>query len=238
MRKLRGEKVSPLRNYLYISDAKLDMFFEQIDKSILKRISVEVRVDLKLASVTLRKAEDPVPARIPKLRVVERFIDEHHHVGSIENPGREYFRGQMDMQWGWLAFGPGDRDRIPIVYFRGKEHSQLVMLAGSRRHVLGEHPAAEAVAMSALPAIIGAIDEHISEPHIVIPPWSNSPIPITRPESSWSAIYAASVAKLYPVNTPTQQMEFLAIPLAETQLDKDHAILGTPLYVALARETD
>src|SRR5580704_15863523 len=53
-----------------------------------------------------------------------------------------------------------------------------------------------------------------------------------------TAIYAASVAKLYPENTPTQQMEFLAIPLAETQLGEDHTILGTPLYVALARETD
>jgi hypothetical protein len=36
------------------------MLFEQIDQSLLKRISAEVKVDLKLASVTLRMSEDPV----------------------------------------------------------------------------------------------------------------------------------------------------------------------------------
>jgi hypothetical protein len=177
---------------LYVSDAKLDMLFEQIDRSILKHISAEVKVDLKLASVTLRKAEDPVPARMSKLRIVERFIDEHHNVGSIEEPGREYFRGQMDMQWGWLAYAPGDRYRIPIVFFRGQEHSQLVMLAGSRRHVIGEPPDAEAVTMSAMPGIISAIDEHISEDLVDVP----------RSESSEPTVYAAAIVKLYPENAP------------------------------------
>ena len=96
----RFRKAAPLRYYLYISDSKLDMLFEQIDPSVLKRISAEVKVDLKLASLTLRGAESSGPTRIVKLRIVERYIDAHHNVGTIQTPGCEYFRGQMDMIWG------------------------------------------------------------------------------------------------------------------------------------------
>lgn len=63
MRSWRQRADSRLRYYLYVSDAKLDMLFEQIDRSTLKRISAEVRVDLTLASVTLTRADDPDPAR-------------------------------------------------------------------------------------------------------------------------------------------------------------------------------
>jgi hypothetical protein len=131
MRKLRRRQVSSLRYYLYISDAKLDMLFEQIDRRLLKHISMELKVDLKLSSVTLHKAEDPAPARTAKLRVVERFIDDHQDVGTCESPGREYFRGQLNMQWGWLARPTSDASSI--VFFRGEEGPLLVMLAGSGR---------------------------------------------------------------------------------------------------------
>jgi hypothetical protein len=151
----RGQE-QPLRYYLYISDAKLDMLFEQIDESILKRISAEVKIDFKLASLTLRQTDQPAPVRTAKLRVVERFIAQHHHVGTIQEPGHEYFRGQMDMQWGWLA-GYAWNETPPIVIFRGRESSQFVALAGSRRHVLGERVAdssRNAEAWSALPNIL------------------------------------------------------------------------------------
>ena len=55
MSRFRASSVRPLRYYLYISDSKLDMLFEQMnDHGVLKRISAEVKVDLKLVSMTLR----------------------------------------------------------------------------------------------------------------------------------------------------------------------------------------
>jgi hypothetical protein len=72
----------PIRHYIYISDSKLDMYFEQIDRGVLKRISAEVKVDLKVASVTLRSADNPSSTRAAKLQIVERYIETHNHVGT------------------------------------------------------------------------------------------------------------------------------------------------------------
>jgi hypothetical protein len=226
LRGLHRRQVNLLRYYLYVSDAKLDMLFEQIDQRVLKHISTEVKVDLKLASITLRKAENPTPARMAKLQIVERFIDEHHDVGTYEDPGRGYFRGQMDMQWGWLT--SPRHDASTIVFFRGEGDSQIVMLAGSGRHVIGEPPNANAFAGSALPHIIAAVSEHISDKSAI------AGLPSESPE--WTRPLRASEARLYPKDTPTQRMEFLAIPLVEDRMADVHMILGTPLYVALASE--
>jgi hypothetical protein len=246
----RRDKEQPLRYYLYISDTKLDMLFEQIDESILKRISAEVKVDLKLASVTLRQTDQPAPARTAKLRVVERFITQHHHVGTIQEPGPEYFRGQMDMQWGWLAGYAADEPTRPIVVFRGRESSQFVALAGSRRHVLGERvpdTGQNAEAWSGLPNILAVVGEHISRsPEIAELQRAMRAGPVVSedsaalfdpPEAAWSAFAVTHL------NTPPQPLEFLAVPLLEGLMSEEgihgvegfagvHAVLGTPLYVA------
>jgi hypothetical protein len=194
-----------------------------------------VKVDLKIASITLRKSENPAPVRMAKLRIVERFIEKHQHVGSIRSPGREYFRGQMGMQWGWLT---GSRGPLPIVFFRSEERRQeviqVVMLAGSRRHVIGESPDAEAVAYSSLPHIIAAIGDYISDESVRDEQRSQSPELALR--------YMTRI-KIMPPNTPVQNVEFLAVPLAESTTSSLaegttswHVVLGTPLYVALAPE--
>jgi hypothetical protein len=126
----RERNRQPLRYLVYASDAKIEMLFEQIDLDTKKHISAEINVNLKIASLTLRQADDPAKTREYKLRIVEHYIDAHHQVGSIEEPGDEYFRGEMDMRWGYLADN--------TVYFRGSEGSYSVCLVGSRHHVIGE----------------------------------------------------------------------------------------------------
>jgi hypothetical protein len=110
------------------------MLFEQIDQPNRNRISAELKIDLKLASLTLHQADDPGPTRTAKLRIVERFIDLHHDIGTIHEPGQKYFRGQMDMVWSWLG---EDKEGV---WFEGKDFKQLqcIGLGGSRHHVLGE----------------------------------------------------------------------------------------------------
>jgi hypothetical protein len=233
-----------LRNYLYVSDTKLDMLFDQIPQSALKRISTEVKVDLKLTSVTLRQADNPDPTWAAKLKIVERFIDSHHQVGTIQEPGNEYFRGQMDMQWGWL------RDRA--VWFQGNDfgHAQCVALGGSRRHVLGEQPNRDLEypfeATSLLVGVIKVIYEAADgikhdDPDRELPDWAD-------------IIYQDGLLGFSGI--PKQRLDFLAIPLAEAQVQIPkqrlemmeispyearlqnpdvHVVLGTPLYVALAR---
>jgi hypothetical protein len=233
--KLQRRPAEPLRNYIYISDTKLDMLFEQIPRGVLKRFSAEVRVDLKLASVTLAKSENTGLARMAKLRIVERYIDRHNHVGSISMPGREYFRGTMSMRWGPLGWTPDDH-RDHMVFFKGEQGSITVMLAGSNYHLLGQPSGARAVAYSALPHIVRAVNYGLSEYE------SHEPIS----EDANNAVNDAAAVEIYPPEIPAQELEFLAIPLYEDEIDlldpakpsghiRSHGILGSPLYVAQAR---
>jgi hypothetical protein len=222
------------------------MLFDQIPQGVLKRISAEVKVDLKVASVTLRQADNPDPTRAAKLKIVERFIDSHHHVGTIQGPGNEYFRGQMDMQWGWL------QDRA--VWFQGNDfgHAQCVALGGSRRHVLGEQPNRDLEypfeATSLLVSVMKVIHEAAAgikhqDSDKELPDWAEiiyedgllgfAGVPKQRLD--FLAIPLAEAQ----VRVPKERLDMMGIPPAEAQLKMPtvHVVLGTPLYVALARQT-
>jgi hypothetical protein len=232
-----------LRYYLYISDAKVDMLFSQIDESVLKRISAEVKVDLKVAGVTLRQKEQPIATRTAKLKVVEQYITKYHSVGTTADPGPEYFRGRMDMQWGWL--GAYWRDQQPaIVIFRGREDSNFVALAGSRRHVLGEQAgdsARHAEAFSALPSIIELVGEHISESPEIARDMRDLRRDRERGDDSAARGYPPEFALngfagIHLV-VPPEPLEFLAVRLLESSMSRHgyegmHGVIGTPLYVA------
>jgi hypothetical protein len=148
MRIFRSPKRDPrrLRYFIYISDAKLDMLFEQIDLGTRKRISAELGLDFKIVNVSVRQADDPAKTRAYKLSAVERFIDTHHVVGSIKEPGSEYFRGTTDMEWGFPV--------ADTVCFRGSDEGRSFCLIGSRRHLMQEDAGAmRSVARSDLAAI-------------------------------------------------------------------------------------
>jgi hypothetical protein len=115
------------------------MLFGQIDQSIRRRIEAEIKVDLKIASATLRKGESPTLTQMAKLKVVEKYIAENNRVGTIGEPGIEYFYGNMDMQWGLVSsrYRP-HKDRT--VFFRGRQDGNFVVLAGSAFHMLGNPP--------------------------------------------------------------------------------------------------
>lgn len=254
-------KKPPLRHFLYISDTKLDMLFEQIDPALRRRISAEAKVDLKLASLTLRHNTPPPTARIAKLRMVERYIDTHHQVGTISAPGHDHFRGSMPMQWGWLSHGLGHDSGtggLDTVFFRGQTASHVVVLAGSRRHVLGEQPAAEdsrLIAHSATPNIFAVIGEHISGNPQLAEYWRELrelPGPPAGAEDNCAAHDPPEVglrdAAQLKLSGPPQHLEFLALPLVQDERvhihidgwpgpdvdERVHAVLATPLYVAMA----
>lgn len=231
----------PLRYFLYISDTKLDMLFGQIDPGLRRRVSAEAKVDLKLASLVLRQSDRPEAARMANLRVVEHYLDTHHQVGTVRAPGHEYFRGSMAMQWGWLwdytnvDTPTGGRD---TVFFKGRAGEHVVVLAGSRRHVLGEQPAAENSDLDAgshLPYILAYIAEHISGSPELHPKWAA----LRRGASAGRKPdkYGLQAALEVDLRGPEQHLEFLAIPLAQGDLPRHrgatHGTLATPLYVAI-----
>ena len=237
MSPFRSRNVQTLRYYLYISDTKLEMLFDQIDQSARKRISAELKLDLKVASLTLREADNPAPTRAAKLRIVERFIDMHQSVGTVEKPTGDYFRGQMEMQWGELTGS--------AVCFKGTDsaHSRGVLLVGSKYHVLGETSPKVMYSSSGLYSIMQAlltIAEHpgaedVSPDSYMFTAWHYLSGDPTRGAAAKDARpgYYDTLPQL-----PVQRLDFLAIPLVEYELEYEghhlNIVLGTPLYVARA----
>ncbi|MFD3676434.1 DUF7019 family protein [Streptomyces sp. NPDC058613] len=229
---------TPLRYYVYISDGKLEMLFDQIDPGILKRISAEITVDLKVASIKLQEAESAGPSRNAKLRIVEQFIDKYHRVDDIEDIERdtagresnqnadfEYVRGRIPMQWGLMD---------SMVVFRGRVGSTTLVLGGSPHHLLGEKPPEISRLMSLAPAMVRAFLELETA-------LKTSPPGLVEQSSQMDAgARALDFAAEAPFDGPTEHVEFLAVPMIWGGLtDRDgenyQAILGTPLYVARAR---
>lgn len=208
------------------------MLYEQIRPSLRKRLSAEVKVDLKVAGVTLRQAEAPAATRMSKLQVVERYIDSYCHVGDIQIPGRGYFRGRISMQWGWLA--DPEALTLSVVVFRGDSGNSTVLLGGSRRHVLGQNnkegrPAL--VSYSVLPTLMSVLHPHISE----LTPRRNYAATEGWREDGFTIQSALSAANEMEIKGSFQDLEFLAVPLGDAQLyTGTHSVLGTPIYVAHA----
>ncbi|MET7336043.1 SAVMC3_10250 family protein [Nonomuraea sp. NPDC005650] len=234
----------PLRYYVYVSDNKLDMLYEQIDPALRKRISAEVKVDLKVASVTLQQAEQATAARMTKLRMVERYIDTHCKVGGVSAPGREFFRGRMEMRWGWLERDAATDRPSPVVLFCGLTDDDFVVLGGSRGHVLGQHPEDSSVALlgySLFPGLVEMLGPYVSQLQPKIDDDVRNGSPQWRQERGdryiWQALKAAEQATL---NGHLQHLDFLAVPLGEARAvgvdgTPMHAVIGTPVYVAHAR---
>jgi hypothetical protein len=130
-----------LKHYLYISDTKVDMLYAQIEPNGLNRLSIELSIDLKPFGAGVGATIKPTlqeETRISKLRLVVKFLEEHHTVGWIDAP-ETYFKGSLPMEWG-VAFDREDaRDEPPYAaYFIGKTDRTAVGLVGSTHHLIGK----------------------------------------------------------------------------------------------------
>lgn len=245
VRLFRRRRQRGLRNYVYVSDTKLDMFFEQIDPAVRRRVSAELSLDLKIASVAIRTAERPAVTRMAKLAVVERYIDTHHQVGTPGLPGREFFRGRMPMYWGALhgeeplELHPQQPSEaaVDLLVFRGfdPEDGSMVLLSGSPGHLIHRSQPQQAVvgrsSIGTLNLVLGLAQQ-------------DGYLPLGPATSA-----ALNVGARCRIQGAQQYLQFLAVPFGDSFFrlptpvgnpwprDSDtwpenHGVVGTPLYVA------
>jgi hypothetical protein len=225
----------PARYYIYVSDAKVEMLYEQLPRPLLSRLAAEVKVDLKVIGVTIKQAESQPTVRAAKLAIVERYLESQFPVGTIENPG-SYFRGCMSMKWGWARL---EREEA-MALFVGHKESETVVLGGSRKHVLGEMPS-EGPGASYPLSIVGALRDKISDdPRFAsFAPEDEEGVRADHPPEDW-----LSAAVFVDVESLPQTVEFLARNLLDGTVEvpedglrgpveQRHVTLGTPLFVAL-----
>lgn len=119
-----------MRYYLYVSDAKIDMLFEQIPQRLLKRLTKELKVDVKVISFTVKeRVQDDT--RFGRLNVVESYLWESFDVGSASDPAT-WFEDSLSLRSGVKHTTTGG-----LVYFGGLIHNTLVALIGSTQHLTG-----------------------------------------------------------------------------------------------------
>lgn len=208
-----------LKYYLYVSDSKLAMLFDQMPVKMRSRLAAELKIDLKFISATLKKGE-PQENRFSKLKLLVKYINDNAAVGSIDYPG-EYFAGRLQMRWGiW-----GEDWSLPeerIVYFTGRSPRTAVGLGGSPHHLIGSCPNQPVLdsmgGKSNLLRILSALSQD--------PEFSSGRYGGCEEGRAASAI----MYSLEKMPGPAQSLEFLA----KTLISERGVILGTPVYVALA----
>jgi hypothetical protein len=212
--------VNDLKYYVYVSDAKVDMLFDQFPRDVTERISAELKIDLKLIAVTLRPNTEPA-TRYAKVRVVSEYLRQHGPLGSVVTPAR-YVAGTMSLK-STVVGG--------TAVWCGQRGTTLVGLTGASRHLTGQgHMRGDlgSVPIDALRNVASELARLASE---------KGPDP-AAPDGHVSALafVAGSIQGL------EEQLEFVAVNRGTESLKEPHALLpgvdrmlfGSPLYVAMA----
>jgi hypothetical protein len=213
-------KQEHLKTYLYISDAKVDMYYAQISSRQREAIARKLGLDVKAALYPAVHSDHPEEARFTRLAIVCQYL-EANDVGSLESPSR-YFRGVMPMKLARCPRTP--TGPFEVAFFIGQTpNGDFVALGGSAHHLLqqiSEHKWQNSGVASLLEALaqesIEGRDGSSYSAHRLPGAWPDEAHQIWREHSD-----------------PEQLVEFLAVEFARS--DEYHPVLlGSPIYVALA----
>lgn len=225
-----------MKFYVYVSDTKVGMLYDQIPSRTLNKISAELKIDLKVLSATFSENVSE-KTRFSKLKIVDEFIRKNEHIGTIDEPS-SYFQGAMPMRWGPITGGDGE-----LVYFGGITNRTFLGLGGSFKHVIGEVGTSEVSdrpkprrglpsGASNAPRIYGILGEFISLIERDAKIMEDSGLKYPMPGANELVLVRKVTRRM---KGPLQNLEFLAKRLMWGQ-DKDGKLLllGSPIYVALA----
>ena len=214
----------PLKNYLYISDAKVENYLGQHEK-VIKEISAGLGINVGVLKLDLRGTAEPLSpmTRQARLAVAEVRFREAFATRSPETvtgPGQAV-QGAMDMVWG--------KERG--MWFGGMLSDRAVVLSGSAVHATGVLPSGRELLppMSELPDQLRALTSNYGEARSV------------GPVDDFASKAAVSFALGEWGGAAAQPLEFLAVvnhvaPEVEWTSGRYFLVLGSPLYVALLME--
>jgi hypothetical protein len=228
---LKTSRRQPLKTYLYISDIKVDMLYEQLPKVRRRELNHELKLDLKLVSYSIALSPQPGLTRLARLAAVCRHLDASG-AGSVDDP-RLYFYGSMPMKHGRYPASPdGPRD---VAFFVGQStNGRWVTLGGTAHHLVGstgERPWSNSGVAQLMKALRTESyhnyhwESYYRSRNLAIPPNSSG---LGLP-GAWES-EAHEVWEKHP--GPEQNLEFVAVKLAAGSLLYD-VLLGSPIYVAL-----
>ena len=90
-----------LKNYIYVSDEKINRLYPQISRPLLKKFAGELSLNINFGVIggnakgTIQPNED----RISKLKILVKFLEEAGKVGEIDTAASYmYFKGSLLMK--------------------------------------------------------------------------------------------------------------------------------------------
>lgn len=214
-------KAGKLRYYIYVSEPKVDMLYAQIPKSTRSSLEAELKINLHLVDVSFKEKQFD-DTLYSKLGVVEEYLNKQEEVGSIASP-KDFFKGSAHLQWARIS------DRV--VFFGGMINNTAVGLGGSLQYVLGNSPKdIEQGGISHTPGLVSFLYKELQLR--VLEPLQTNLTDEAQEERAVSATdwWAKELSK-----SAIQKFDFLAKKLVCTKYYKNDVLLGTPVYVALAR---
>lgn len=243
-----------MKYYLYVSDAKIDMLYNQLPSRLRKKFSGELRLDLKLLSLVMKG--DPTPeTRYSKLNAVLEYMNRTIPIGTVDAP-EAYFRGTLPMSWGVLLdvrrYPPRKRInwlRAPFakaVFFSGVTQQTVLGLLGSYKHLVTSPATPKGDPLSHYsPSLHFEITLHWLYRALI--DWDSGEVPV---QDDWLTDIVCTLLAKMPVRA--QKLEFVAkrhveqaIPTNDPRDERGVAkaeypypaqrrlLIGTPIYVAM-----
>lgn len=232
----------PMRYYEYLSTAKVDMLYPQIDQTS-RSAGGEIGFDLKLVKASRKTDGTKEPTAYEKLAAVEAWIYANEPVGNIDEP-KAWIYGWMPMaallvNRAWVTPNPDEFKDSAAVFGARSDERSYILLAGSARHL--------ALVDRICPSSYEEYDlfgSHISMICALIMSYPDTKDQKYPGEETINRLpHMADQLIMRPVDRmllsrgigPTYHYEFLAKRLDTGYSDDGRPVtLATPLFVALA----
>ena len=210
--------------FVYVSDSKLEMLYEQIPWAQRESICIKLGIDfgIKKANFSTTNYKN---TQTEKLKIVEEFIK--RKIGTIYFP-KTYFYGELNMVWGAYY------DYENFVYFGGSQDGIQVGLGGTMTSCIGMHGKQneEVTSYSMSPYLVSALAKK-----------KETPDPHKQFTSQWRTndLEESAISSVIIVNGSfsaiKERMKFLAKRVVyrnKEEKEYNSILIGSPIYVAYA----
>ena len=125
-----------MRNYVYISEAKLDVYYGQATETTRGDGATTAKITLGVFSVEHKERKTPILEHHQKIKAIERYLEEKNLIGD-EKSGKEWISGTAELK------GITNGGATIFVGYFGDESRDIVALLASRRHIIGRDGSAD-----------------------------------------------------------------------------------------------
>lgn len=221
-----------MRNYLYISDAKVDAYLGQMQVPEKRTVAKKIGIDLKVLQASAEIGTASPENRITRLQAVEEQLRSEKSIGPLDSD-KPWIEDTVEVAA--AAF----KDAPALMFFFADLDRQFFALAGSAHHVIGNlRPESASSSISHLHTLLNTL-EAATRKHALVAERSEETVEryltmgVSRPVdvSAWTEVLADTASKF--ASQPTQVISFLARRLTSDEYGTEgmRYTLASPLYI-------